>query len=179
MQLRRFAEPWAAQKLPLDKMVDNIVNSIDLARELIKRFDNADVPVEEIERLVVQRHFMAHIPEAAQTAFAELKEQHEEAKQRRYEQFSSVKDKDDVVTRGADEDQDYSAFRDVSVYPSTEEMIDEDAPATPKNLITGPYASVDHYLHTHFHLLRDDCMIPLRDGIHSYLGGTLTLHVCL
>jgi SpoVK/Ycf46/Vps4 family AAA+-type ATPase len=36
----------------------------------------------------------------------------------------------------------------------------------------GPYRNVDHYLNTHFMLLREDCLAQMRRGLESYRRGT-------
>jgi hypothetical protein len=158
--------------IPVEKIVGNIINPSHLAQELLKRFDDVILPIELIESLIGHENYKSRIPDPVKNAFADLRAQYEEAQRRREEQFMSLKESD-----AADgEECDYGSFREVSVYPLTDEITSSSAPATPKNVIKGTYASVDHYLHTHFHLLRDDCMIPLRDGIRAYLGGKSSNH---
>jgi hypothetical protein len=68
-------------------------------------------------------------------------------------------------------------FRDVQVFPTSEEILIAVGPKNlnfrkiPKNIIEGAYDNVDIYLATHFLLLREDCIAPLRDGIQAYLKG--------
>lgn len=38
------------------------------------------------------------------------------------------------------------------------------------NIVDGKYKNVMHYLDTHFRLLREDCIHPLREGIKAYTG---------
>lgn len=168
-QLRLFQKRWVTNAIPVEKIVGNIINSSHLAQELLKRFDDVILPIELIESLIGHENYKSRIPDPVKNAFADLRAQYEEAQRRREEQFMSLKEKESDAADG--EECDYGSFREVSVYPLTDEITSGSAPATPKNVIKGTYASVDHYLHTHFHLLRDDCMIPLRDGIRAYLGG--------
>jgi hypothetical protein len=168
-QLRLFQERWVTNAIPVEKIVGNIVNSIHLARELLKRFDDVILPIEPIESLIGHENYKLRIPDPVKNAFADLRAQYDEAQRRREEHFMSIRENE--VDDGGEE-RDYGSFREVSVYPLTDEITSSSAPATPKNVVKGTYASVDHYLYTHFHLLRDDCMIPLRDGIRAYLGGT-------
>ncbi|KAF9146114.1 NFX1-type zinc finger-containing protein 1 [Mortierella sp. GBA39] len=63
-------------------------------------------------------------------------------------------------------------FRFQSVYP-TDADINEDYPEPAENIVHKAYDSTDHYLETHFKLLRADCIIPVRDAIQSYRYGTV------
>lgn len=83
---------------------------------------------------------------------------------------------------------DYSSFRRTAIIPEAGELLapdmgdsgsgwdtsaDEDAYQSqkhtiPYNRIEGAYDSVDHYLHTHFELMRRDNLIPLQNAIRSY-----------
>lgn len=65
-----------------------------------------------------------------------------------------------------------SSFRDQSVAP-TQEEIRACAPASPVpvNQIDRRYPSSLTYLETHFRLLREDCLQPLRTGIQEYRAG--------
>eukprot|EP01114_Cavostelium_apophysatum_P012330 TRINITY_DN2745_c0_g1_i2.p1 TRINITY_DN2745_c0_g1~~TRINITY_DN2745_c0_g1_i2.p1 ORF type:complete len:1671 (+),score=513.90 TRINITY_DN2745_c0_g1_i2:432-5444(+) len=65
-------------------------------------------------------------------------------------------------------------FRNISVFPSTEEILEvESGQLSSKispNIVDGKYKNVMHYLDTHFRLLREDCIQPLREGIKSYIA---------
>lgn len=63
-------------------------------------------------------------------------------------------------------------FRFQSVYP-TDTDINEDYPEPAENITHKAYDSTEHYLETHFRLLRADCILPVRDAIHSYRFGTV------
>lgn len=63
-------------------------------------------------------------------------------------------------------------FRFQSVYP-TDTDINEDYPNPAENIVHKAYDSTEHYLETHFRLLRADCIFPVRDAIHSYRYGTV------
>ncbi|KAI8077729.1 RNA helicase [Halteromyces radiatus] len=65
------------------------------------------------------------------------------------------------------------------LYPSTyynelEERQDGFLPNVPVNCVNGPYQSVDHYLATHFELMRQDSLIPLQKAVQGY-RSTLSL----
>jgi hypothetical protein len=65
-------------------------------------------------------------------------------------------------------------LRDISVFPSTEEILSigpgELAKKLSPNIVEGKYKNVMHYLDTHFRLLREDCLQPLREGIKGYIA---------
>ncbi|ORY97819.1 P-loop containing nucleoside triphosphate hydrolase protein [Syncephalastrum racemosum] len=87
-----------------------------------------------------------------------------------------------------DEPVEYSSFRRTSVIPEAKELLppdkddyggewdayaDEEAYQSqkhtiPYNRIEGAYDSVDHYLYTHFELMRKDNLIPMQNAIRSY-----------
>jgi hypothetical protein len=65
-------------------------------------------------------------------------------------------------------------FRKISVFPSTEEILSvKSGQLSSKirpNIVDGKYKNVMHYLDTHFRLLREDCLQPLREGIKEIIG---------
>ncbi|KAI8335061.1 P-loop containing nucleoside triphosphate hydrolase protein [Chlamydoabsidia padenii] len=79
---------------------------------------------------------------------------------------------------------DYTLFRDKPVVPLADDIlypqtyVDEmddysgkrrgNYPHIPVNCIKGAYQSVDHYLATHFELMRQDALIPLQKAVQSY-----------
>jgi hypothetical protein len=78
---------------------------------------------------------------------------------------------------------DYTLFRDKPVVPLGDDILypqtfvnePEDYggrrlmyPYVPINCIKGAYQSVDHYLATHFELMRQDSLIPLQKAVQSY-----------
>lgn len=61
-------------------------------------------------------------------------------------------------------------FREISIYPNTEDILYNHEPFIRKNVIDGKYVGgVDHYLDTQFRLLREDFVRPLRQGISEYV----------
>ncbi|KAI9318931.1 P-loop containing nucleoside triphosphate hydrolase protein [Dichotomocladium elegans] len=77
---------------------------------------------------------------------------------------------------------DYSSFRDRSVVPTQEDILEEpeettyqdepqrygQVPNVPINRVRGPYDSPEQYLYTQFELMRNDALIPLRNAVRSY-----------
>ncbi|KAM4026833.1 NFX1-type zinc finger-containing protein 1-like [Anomaloglossus baeobatrachus] len=62
-------------------------------------------------------------------------------------------------------------FRGVSVFPTYDDIYMKGNPQLAPNIIDGSYADVTSYLNTHFSLLREDFIRPLRDGISQYLSA--------
>lgn len=59
-------------------------------------------------------------------------------------------------------------FRELSVYPTSVEVLSEERSFLRKNKIDRKYNSVDEYLDIQFRLLREDFVGPLREGIKEY-----------
>nr|XP_034979822.1 NFX1-type zinc finger-containing protein 1 [Zootoca vivipara] len=60
-------------------------------------------------------------------------------------------------------------YRTMSIYPTYEEVNGSQKPFLRPNLISQPYESPAIYLDTHFRLLREDFVRPLREGILQFL----------
>lgn len=56
-------------------------------------------------------------------------------------------------------------FTELSIIPTLEEILSDQMPFLRKNVVSGAYQSVNHYLDVHFRLLREDFIQPLREGI--------------
>ncbi|XP_078484290.1 NFX1-type zinc finger-containing protein 1-like [Ciona intestinalis] len=59
-------------------------------------------------------------------------------------------------------------FRNLSVFPTTEDIKVTSRPFLKENRIDAPYDSVDDYLDVQLRLLREDFVRPLREGIQNY-----------
>jgi hypothetical protein len=69
-------------------------------------------------------------------------------------------------------------FRHMPVFPSAEEILGAGGPPDLRpNIVDGHYDNALQYLDTHFRLLREDCLAPLRDGVRAYLGGEASTDV--
>ncbi|XP_053309484.1 NFX1-type zinc finger-containing protein 1 [Spea bombifrons] len=60
-------------------------------------------------------------------------------------------------------------YRTMSVYPNYDEIHSNEKPFLRPNLLNNKYESTALYLDTHFRLLREDFVRPLRDGIQELL----------
>ncbi|CAB4422693.1 unnamed protein product [Rhizophagus irregularis] len=59
-------------------------------------------------------------------------------------------------------------FRAIPIIPTEKELLGPRPEDIPVNNIDGPYESLDEYLKTHYELLREDCLRPLREGIRLF-----------
>ncbi|XP_063766744.1 NFX1-type zinc finger-containing protein 1 isoform X2 [Eleginops maclovinus] len=64
-------------------------------------------------------------------------------------------------------------FRTISIYPTPEEFRQEQKPFLRPNLTSQRYASTHLYLDTHFRLLREDFVRPLREGVQHLLRSKM------
>ncbi|GAB1606748.1 NFX1-type zinc finger-containing protein 1-like, partial [Argonauta hians] len=58
-------------------------------------------------------------------------------------------------------------FRELPLVPTFEEITSNTLPVLRKNITKGVYEDLEHYLDVQFHLLREDFVGPLRDGLAS------------
>ncbi|XP_069003772.1 NFX1-type zinc finger-containing protein 1 [Embiotoca jacksoni] len=71
---------------------------------------------------------------------------------------------------GEEEQQD---FRAIPIYPTPEEFRQDQRPFIRPNLTSRPYTNTHLYLDTHFRLLREDFVRPLREGIQQLLRNQM------
>nr|CAD7408893.1 unnamed protein product [Timema poppensis] len=62
-------------------------------------------------------------------------------------------------------------FRNISVYPTPDDVLSEEKAFIRPNIVEGAYQSVEHYLDVQFRLLREDFLIPLREGITEFMSN--------
>lgn len=60
-------------------------------------------------------------------------------------------------------------FRELSLYPTYEDIARKNLGFVRPNKISGAYDNVEHYLDIQFRLLREDFIDPLRKGLHKYM----------
>jgi len=65
-------------------------------------------------------------------------------------------------------------FRSISIFPTIEDVLSTKVPFLRPNVIEGPFFDVEHYLDTHFRLLREDFVRPLRNGVHDLINNRNT-----
>ena len=70
-----------------------------------------------------------------------------------------------------EEEEEMYTFSTTSILPDSNELSSREVPKLCPNIIEGKYKSWDHYYNTQFHLLREDFVAPLRQGICDYMMG--------
>ena len=70
-----------------------------------------------------------------------------------------------------EEEEEVYTFSTTSILPDLDELRSCNVPKLTPNIIEGWYKSWDHYYDTQFHLLREDFVAPLRQGICDYVDG--------
>ncbi|CAF4976129.1 unnamed protein product, partial [Rotaria sp. Silwood1] len=61
-------------------------------------------------------------------------------------------------------------FHQLSIYPTLNEIFQQQTPYLRRNITTGQYKNGTHYLDIHFRLLREDFLWPLREAICQYMS---------
>uniref|UniRef100_A0A3Q3W7K3 RZ-type domain-containing protein n=1 Tax=Mola mola TaxID=94237 RepID=A0A3Q3W7K3_MOLML len=72
-------------------------------------------------------------------------------------------------TLRSDKDTYQQDFRTIPIYPTPEEFHEEQRPFLRPNLTSQRYTNTHLYLDTHFRLLREDFVRPLRDGVQQLI----------
>ncbi|KAM4688986.1 NFX1-type zinc finger-containing protein 1-like [Discoglossus pictus] len=80
-----------------------------------------------------------------------------------------MKSENDIYLFGNRGNKEEEDFRDLSVYPTYNDLCLDQKPSMRQNIIKGSYSDAKSYLDTHFRLLREDFIRPLRDGISQLL----------
>jgi hypothetical protein len=62
-------------------------------------------------------------------------------------------------------------FREISVYPTADDLEVDKNVFLRKNIVEGKYEDVSHYLDVQFRLLREDFIGPLREGVNEIAQG--------
>lgn len=71
--------------------------------------------------------------------------------------------------------EDQQNFRTIPIYPTSEEFHEEQRPFLRPNLTSQRYTNTHIYLDTHFRLLREDFVRPLRDGIQQIVASQMNV----
>ncbi|XP_072237874.1 NFX1-type zinc finger-containing protein 1 isoform X2 [Leuresthes tenuis] len=81
-----------------------------------------------------------------------------------------------LPTRGNDPDEEeHQDFRTIPLYPTPEEFHQEQRPFLRPNITSQRYTNTHLYLDTHFRLLREDFVRPLREGIQQLLQSQMDM----
>lgn len=64
-------------------------------------------------------------------------------------------------------------FRQISVYPTSQEVTNLECSFVRRNKVEGSYRDVNEYLDIQFRLLREDFVAPLRQGVCEYIKQSI------
>ncbi|KAM4582295.1 NFX1-type zinc finger-containing protein 1 isoform 2-T2 [Fundulus diaphanus] len=81
-----------------------------------------------------------------------------------------------LLTNGdANQEEDQEDFRNIPIYPTPEEFQEDHRPFLRPNLTSQRYTNTHLYLDTHFRLLREDFVRPLREGIQQLVQNQMDM----
>jgi hypothetical protein len=139
-------------------------NIVGLVEELLDRFPEASMtlPLDVLETSLEK--VRVTFPADTTQAISRLLQQQKAARDRTTRQLRS-QSKSDL-------DADFEDFREMPLFPTAAELnVADETQLTKrlsKNITSGKYDSVMHYLDTHFRLLREDAITSIRDGIKAF-----------
>lgn len=87
--------------------------------------------------------------------------------------FPKVRDKRPILFLFNSGAEDQQNFRTIPIYPTSEEFHMDQRPFLRPNLTSQRYTNTHIYLDTHFRLLREDFVRPLRNGIQQILSNQM------
>ncbi|XP_007548089.1 NFX1-type zinc finger-containing protein 1 isoform X1 [Poecilia formosa] len=87
----------------------------------------------------------------------------------------SDKDTYGLLTNSDNQDEEQEDFRNIPLYPTPEEFHQNHKPFLRPNRTSQRYTNTHLYLDTHFRLLREDFVRPLREGIQQLLQNQMAM----
>ncbi|XP_069099575.1 NFX1-type zinc finger-containing protein 1 isoform X1 [Pleurodeles waltl] len=149
----------------------HIGNIVSLLQELVSVFPASSV--QETSMLVsilptsmnILRASGVDIGEKVEKSVEKIRANIQHLQQKRREGTLRV----DTYTMLDSEDNGQDSYRTVTIYPTYNEIHKNDRPFLRPNMLCGRYESTSIYLDTHFRLLREDFVRPLREGIMELL----------
>lgn len=125
------------------------------------------VKISQLQITVIETEHEVHICDEIKNNLKSIIDRAQDIKSRsELKQSSQKKDIINDVEEDPPED-----FHEISIFPTTDELVDMKKPFLRKNVVIGSYKDVNHYLDVQFRLLREDFVGPLRLGIQGFLSG--------
>ncbi len=145
--------------------VDLIRNTINICACILEAnpsvWQNFEALVERLELIIKLRIKDRDLDEYFEFKLLSLKNNKEKKAREGQQTLRIVNNVDDYCE--PDE-----SITDIPIIPTLNELLSTKKPFLRKNIINGPYKSVNHYLDVHYRLLREDFLIPLREGIFEF-----------
>ncbi|XP_061584227.1 NFX1-type zinc finger-containing protein 1, partial [Cololabis saira] len=175
------SEPSAARRIQYPQCLENI---LAILSEVLSIYPASSVNAVSMTLTLIQgainnlrasgvniRREMEENVEQLQGLIAHLQERSREGTLR------SDKDTYALLSTGGDNPggEDMEDFRTIPIYPTPEEFAQEHRPFLRPNLTSQRYTNTHLYLDTHFRLLREDFVRPLREGIQQFLRNQMDM----
>lgn len=125
----------------------------------IAREDDFSELIAKIKLLINSTNNLKYIDSSLIYKFLEL-----EGEQHDISRFSKIK----INKRQGGQKKPPDDFRKISLYPSLQDLQQKQLNFLRPNITKGAYKNVDDYLDTHFRLLKEDFIQPLRYGLKKY-----------
>ena len=141
---------------------DAISHLADIFLEMLKRFGGEivhSIPIAQLNDTFVElkNRSLLHDPATLENKVLEAKALQKEVIRHKRESVQIQEDQSELEPP--------SNFRDLSVIPQAADFSVGNRPFLRVNVINKRYKDLEHYLDVQFRLLREDCVLPLRDGI--------------
>ncbi|XP_075997105.1 NFX1-type zinc finger-containing protein 1 [Genypterus blacodes] len=152
-------------------------NILSLASEVLSNYPSSSVPVVSVLLTLFQasinslRALGVDIPAELVEKLEHLQRLINHFQERAREGTLRSKDHYALLTGagGNEDEEEPEDFRTIPIYPTRDEFHQEEKPFLRANLTTQRYINTHVYLDTHFRLLREDFVRPLREGIQRIL----------
>ncbi|NXP55776.1 ZNFX1 protein, partial [Heliornis fulica] len=150
----------------------HISNIISLIQNLISIF-----PASSVQKVSVLLTFLSTSVNALRASGVDITEETEKNLNKVQMLVQHLQEKkregtlklDNCILKQLQADGQGESYRTMSVYPTRNEVCHDEKPFLCPNVISGRYESTSIYLDTHFRLLREDFVRPLREGILELL----------
>nr|XP_014346107.1 PREDICTED: NFX1-type zinc finger-containing protein 1-like isoform X2 [Latimeria chalumnae] len=157
------------EEMSMQKILDSIKHIVALLLQLISVFPSSCVVEVSLVVTLMQSaiNFLLStgvtVPEEAENSLKNLHSiiQHLQEKKRE----GTLRSDNYTYITGTQEELNIENFRMMPIFPTYEDIHSTQKPFMRPNIINTKYADTDTYLDTHFRLLREDFIRPLRDGI--------------
>ncbi|XP_053570366.1 NFX1-type zinc finger-containing protein 1 isoform X2 [Bombina bombina] len=157
-----------------DKGFSFIDNIIVLLKELVSNFPSSSFAEVMIVETLLKKGMDdmlqsgKNFPEEIQKKLTELQSFLQYLQQKKQE--GTLKSDNYVYMVGSRGDIQDNDFRSMSIYPTDKDIYLDQNPLMRPNIVNGSYPDAKSYLDTHFRLLREDFIRPLRGGISQLIS---------
>ncbi|KAG0721344.1 NFX1-type zinc finger-containing protein 1 [Chionoecetes opilio] len=136
--------------------INRLINLVDTCHSALTTLEAEG----QVEDCMVKKYkiLLDRLTEAAKKWEPENKIDEQDSRKRRVAEMDNMEPPDD--------------FRELSVLPTSMDIVDTKRPFLRRNVVKGRYTDGQHYLDVQFRLLREDFVRPLREGICQFRSNT-------